>query len=261
MDTAITALLAHLDHVDPGGVVGVYLFGSATAGGLRPHSDLDLLLLTRRTLTRSERRGIVKLLLSLSGWPGHSVRFPEVADRRPVELTSLVLMNDHPWSPPAWRDFQYGEWLRNDFAGGVLPESSEDPDVPILLATALGGHRPLRGPDLGDLIAPVPDEVLRRSMFDLLPGILDGLSANEGEETHILLVLARILVTLETGRIVPKNEAVDHVAVYLPEPHALILERARASYVGEVPDDWSSLADGVAAAAEYMVALARRHSA
>ncbi len=260
MDTAITPLLAHLDHVDPGGVVGFYLYGSATAGGLRPHSDLDLLLLTRRTLARSERRGLVKLLLSLSGWPGHSVRFPESADRRPVELTSLVLANDHPWSPPAWRDFQYGEWLRIDFADGVLPEPSEDPDVPILLATAIESHLPLRGPGLGDLIAPVPDAVLRQSMFDLLPGILEGLSADEGEERHTLLVLARILVTLETGRIVPKDEAVDHVAVHLPEPHALILGHARASYLGEIPDDWSGLADEVGGAAEYMVALARRHS-
>jgi aminoglycoside 9-adenylyltransferase len=259
MDTVINPLLAHLDQVDPGGVVGVYLYGSATAGGLRPHSDLDLLLLTRRSLTRPERRGLVKLLLSLSGWPGHAARFPEAVDRRPVELTSLVLTNNRPWSPPAWRDLQYGEWLRIEFVGGVLPEPTEDLDVPILLATALGSHLTLRGPQLSDLIAPVPHEILRQAMFDLLPGILEGLSADEGEERHMLLTLARILVTLETGLIVPKDEAANHVAVDLPEPHAQMLERARASYLGEVPDDWSGLSDEVYAAAEYMVVLARRH--
>ena len=32
--------------------VSAYLFGSATLGGLRPHSDLDVLALARRSLAR-----------------------------------------------------------------------------------------------------------------------------------------------------------------------------------------------------------------
>ncbi|HSJ35924.1 MAG TPA: hypothetical protein VLB85_12805 [Acidimicrobiia bacterium] len=47
-----------------GGVLGLYRYGSSELGGLRPHSDLDPLLLTRRSLDFSERVGLTDLLLA-----------------------------------------------------------------------------------------------------------------------------------------------------------------------------------------------------
>ena len=89
VEERLLPVLAHLDRQDPGGIVGVHLFGSAATSGLRPDSDVDLLVLTRRSLTRAERAGLVSLLLSVSGWRGHAERFPEVAARRPIELTLI----------------------------------------------------------------------------------------------------------------------------------------------------------------------------
>lgn len=253
----IALVRQHLDRADPGEVVGCYLYGSATTGAVGPESDVDLLLLTRRPLASHERQALTELLLSLSGWSGHAGRFPEAARRRPVELTSIVLEGRQPWAPPARRDLQYGEWLREDLIGGRLLEPEEDPDVPILLATALASHQALRGPQLEDLIDPVPGSVLREAMLDLIPGILEGLATGEGEERHMLLVLARILVTMETGRIVPKNEAAGLVAARIPESHASSLEHAGAVHAGEEREDWTGLTSGVLAAAEHMISLIR----
>ena len=83
-DTAVGPVQDHLDRQDPGGVLGVYLYGSATTGGLRHDSDIDLLVVTRRSLTGGERAALVSVLLTHSGWSGHAADFPEVAHRRPI---------------------------------------------------------------------------------------------------------------------------------------------------------------------------------
>lgn len=110
--TPLTPLLEHLDRADPGDVVGVYLYGSARTSGLRPDSDIDLLLLTHRSLTAPERAALVSLLLRVSGWRGHAERFPDAVHRRPIELTSIVTGGLRPLTDTPRRDFQYGEWLR-----------------------------------------------------------------------------------------------------------------------------------------------------
>jgi len=91
VDDQVGPVLDHLLEEDPGGVVGVYLYGSGAASGLRPNSDIDLLFLTRRSLTSTERVALVSLLLGVSGWKGHESDFPEAADRRPLELTGTVV--------------------------------------------------------------------------------------------------------------------------------------------------------------------------
>ena len=73
---------------DPGGIIGVYLYGSSTTTGLFPESDVDLLLVTRRSMTSEERKSLVSMLLGFSGWKDHAKEFPDVADRRPLDVTS-----------------------------------------------------------------------------------------------------------------------------------------------------------------------------
>lgn len=257
MDELITPLLEHLDREDPGNVVGVYLYGSAgTASGLRPDSDIDLLVLTRRSLTAPERAALVSLLLDISGWHGHAERFPEAAHRRPIELTGIVLDDIHPLTDTPRRDVQYGEWLREDFVNGRLPQPTDDPDTVVLLATAHSAHRVLRGPAFGDVVAPVPPELLRNAVLAVIPDVLEGI---EGDERNALLTLARILVTLDTGRIVSKDAAAETVARTLTATERDLLERARAGYLGTITDDWTDLTSQVAALAHTLADRAQRH--
>lgn len=53
----------------PKELTGIYLYGSAALDGLRPESDLDLLIFTDRPLTESARASLTQELLCLSGRP------------------------------------------------------------------------------------------------------------------------------------------------------------------------------------------------
>src|SRR5690625_5581966 len=108
MDDLIQTVLDRVLTADPGGIVGVYLYGSSTTTGLGPDRDVDLLLVTRRALTSQERASLVSTLLGLSGWKGHADVFPAVANRRPLEVTSLVTADLKPLVAAPWRDFQFG---------------------------------------------------------------------------------------------------------------------------------------------------------
>lgn len=253
----IPAILTHVREETPGDPVGVYLYGSAAAAGLRPDSDIDLLVLTRRSLTVAERRAWVALLLGISGWPGHADRFPEAARRRPVELTGLVLDDIRPWRRWPRRDFQYGEWLRDDLVNGDLPRPTGDPDIVILLATALTAHHALHGPDLTTLVAPVPPDLLRASVLAVIPDLVEGI---EGDERNALLGLARVLVTLRTGRIVSKDAAAEAIAPTLDAAERELLEYARAGYLGLVADDWTEARSRAASLARTLAAQAKGHA-
>lgn len=111
----------HLDRRDPGGVLAVYLYGSAVLGGLRPDSDIDLFLVTQRSLTGDEREALVGLLLQFSGCRA------TVVPGRPVELTSVVRDDVVPWHYPPTCDFQYGEWLRDELVADPRPGRRVDP--------------------------------------------------------------------------------------------------------------------------------------
>ncbi|MFC4785451.1 aminoglycoside adenylyltransferase domain-containing protein [Nocardioides sp. MAHUQ-72] len=230
MPTVFERLAAHLDAHDPGGVLGLYLYGSSVAGGLRPDSDLDLLLVTERPLGHDERAGLLDLLLQFSG------RRATVEPGRPVELTSVVRDDLDPWTYPPRCDFLYGEWLRAVFVAGRVPEPHARADLAVLLTTLAQHAQVLRGPSPGDLLPAVPVGDLCRALHDSLPSLLDNLA---GDERNVLLTLARMVVTLESGEIVSKDEAARRIRDGLPEEHHAVLSLAAAGYVGEREDDWT----------------------
>jgi predicted nucleotidyltransferase len=238
--TAIQTLQDLITREAPGSPVAMYLTGSSCDGGLRHESDVDLVLITRVPLAVGERQILVEHLLGCSG--RRATRQPG----RPIELTSLVLDDIKPWRYPAVRDFLYGEWLRSDYEAGRLPEREADPNLPVILTSARQHSSVLLGPPLAEITDPVPWEDLRRSMFDALPSLLDDLV---GDERNVLLTLARILFTLRTGLIAPKDAAAADVCSTLAPGHAHTLDRAARAYRGELRDDWSELHDEASAAA------------
>lgn len=255
MDELLAPLLRHLDHSAPGELVGVYLYGSATTTGLRPDSDIDLLILTHRSLTDSERSVLVSVLLDFSGWKGHAERFPEAADRQPLEVTSMVLSDLRPMTEAPRCDFQYGEWLREDLVTGMLPQPVHDPDAVALLASAQESHTVLRGPALDDLLVPVPPELLRRALLAVVPSVIQDIA---GDERNALLTLARIVVTLETGQMTSKDDAAQQVAPKLSPNDRVLLEHARAGYLGEVSDQWKDRCSHATTLAHTLAELAEQ---
>jgi streptomycin 3"-adenylyltransferase len=199
---------------------------------------------------------LVSLMLGVSGWRGHAHRFPDAAHGRPIELTSVVVDDIQPWSDRARRDFQYGEWLRGNLTSGHIPQPTDDPDVVTLLASAYTAHRVLRGPALGDVVAPVPPGLLRRSVLAVIPDILAEI---EGDERNTLLALARILITLQTGEIVSKDAAADAIIPTLTGTDRDLLKRARGGYLDAAADDWSGLGPEVTSLAHTLAHRATWH--
>jgi predicted nucleotidyltransferase len=223
-------------------LVGAYLFGSAVLGGLKPESDLDALAVTRRRTTRDQRRRLVERLLASSGQGG----------RRRIELTIVVESEVNPWRYPPRMDFQYGDWLSAHFeAGDLEPWPTTNPDLASLITMALLADRPLRGPAPADVFDPVPHDDLIRAITGELGALLDDL---DSDTRNVILTLARIWSTVETGAVRSKDAAADWTLARLPEEHRAVLARARAIYVGEEEERWDDLRPRIQPHAEHVVA-------
>lgn len=232
--------------------LGVYLYGSAVAGGLRRRSDLDLFVVATRPTTPAEKRELVERLAPISRL---GTRPPTW---RPVELTIVEHAEIRPWRYPPRQDFLYGEWLREEYERGEIPlEPQPNPDLAVLVTTLRESSRPLLGPPAPELLDPVPPDALRRAMLDGIDGLLADL---DGDERNVVLTLARIRATLQTGRILSKDEAAELVLERLPEEHRPVLARARAIYLDQEPEGWDDMADALRLHVDHAVAEIRRIS-
>jgi predicted nucleotidyltransferase len=226
-------------------LLGAYLYGSAVAGGLRHRSDLDLLVVSARPTTLDEKARLIAGLASLSGSPAAA------GPARSLEVSIVEQAAVRPWRYPPPLDFQYGDWFRGDYErGDVTPWESPNPDVAVLLTTALEANEPLAGPPLADLVDPVPRDDLDRAMTDGIPGLLADLA---DDTANVLLTLARIWNTLATGEISPKDVAARWALGRLPAERRAGLERARAVYLGDEADEWEDLRTAAEADARHLV--------
>ena len=242
VEQAVDCLTRHL--VD---VVGIYLYGSALAGGLKPRSDIDILVAVRQPIVGATRSRLMAELLDISGPVGDVVR-------RPLEITVVVLDDVIPWRHPARHELQFGEWLRAELSNGQIPPPVVDPDLTILL-TSLSQHGvALIGPPPRDLFEPIPRENLQRAVRQTLAQWNDE-SDWAGDERNIILALARIWYTAATGEIVPKDVAAAWAVDRLPAEHGALMAHARAAYLGEGEDELARHAAAVSALIRHIKSL------
>jgi predicted nucleotidyltransferase len=227
-------------------VVGAYLFGSAVLGGLRPASDLDVLVVSKRHTSRAEKERLVHRLLTISGR-----RTPKGRLRR-IELTIVVEREIKPWHYPPSFDFQYGDWLRGEFErGNVEPwPTRTNPDLAVLITMVLLADTPVLGPPPREVFDPVPREDLVRS---IVGGIDELVGDLETDTRNVVLTLARIWITVATGVIRPKDAAAEWALERLPDEHRAVLGRARANYLGEAEEAWEDLQPRLRPYVDYVV--------
>ena len=210
-------------------VVGAYLHGSAVLGGLRPDSDLDLLVVVRRSLAQPERLALLDGLLDISGRRARRV------PGRPVELTVVVYAEVNPWRYPPPVDFQYGEWLRTDYEKGSIPAPRPEPDLAVLITMATRGHAALQGPPPASVLPSIPLEDLKAAIAAGVPDLLEEVHS---DTRNVLLTLARVWTTMATGAVMAKDAAAEWVLVGLPPELQPAMALARDAYRGDARDDW-----------------------
>ena len=231
--------------------LGAYLFGSAVLGGLRPESDLDVLVVSKRRTTREEKQQLVDRLLTISGR-----RAPDGRWRR-VELTIVVERDIKPWRHPARFDFQYGDWLRREFeSGNVEPwPRTTNPDLASLITMVLLADAPVLGPPPAAIFDPVP----HNDLLSAIVGDIDALLCDLDADTrNVILTLARIWSTVATGVIRSKDAAADWALGRLPEEHQAVLARARAIYLGDEEERWDDIQPQLRPHADHVVAEIKR---
>jgi predicted nucleotidyltransferase len=239
----LDALMALVRAVLGDDVGGAYLHGSSGTGRLQPTSDTDVLVVTNVPMTEDQRRRLVAGILPLSG--RHATGGPA----RPVELTVVVAGDVSPWRYPPVEDFLYGEWERASYVAGALPARRENPDLAPLIAMTLAADRPLAGPPPAALLDPVPPGDLVRAVTAGIPGLVADL---DHDTRNVLLTLARILVTVETGRLVAKDEAAEYAIERLPAAHHAVLQRALEAYRGPDYGRFDDLTDEVLPCADAL---------
>ena len=79
----------------------IHLFGSAIDGGLKPDSDIDLLVTVSAAPNDSLRQALMLDLLKVSSPPGDGGTW------RPLELTVVARSEVVPWRYPARRELQF----------------------------------------------------------------------------------------------------------------------------------------------------------
>jgi streptomycin 3"-adenylyltransferase len=239
IDDVVAALRAVLGD----DVLSVCLYGSAVGGGLGPVSDLDLLAITRRSLSEAERRSLVSRTVEASG------HLSAERPKRPIELTLVLQDEVRPWRYPPRHDLQFGEWF--DSGDRSMLQPRKDPDLAVLLTHALQRGVPVFGPPPAELLDPVPHADLLRAAHAAVDDVLRDL---DGDTRNVLLTLARVWYTVETGRIVSKDAAASWAAARLPPQHGDVVELAGAAYRGNADDDWDARPGQAAAAAAAMTA-------
>lgn len=182
-------------------LLGLYLYGSSILGGLQKYSDIDLFVVSNRTTTHEEKVKLATTLLKISGIYMKSKKFP-------IEMTIVEKSEINPWHYPPQFDFQYGEWLRNQFENGnVEPwQTKEMPDLALLVTQILLASNTLVGANPDQLLCTVPYKDFITALINTLPNLMSEL---DSDIRNVLLTLARIWSTVATDAICSKPAAAD----------------------------------------------------
>lgn len=229
----------------------IYLYGSSVDGGLQPHSDVDLFVVARRALTSDDRASL------LAGLSPISSRHRRPVDWRPLEVTVVRATDLRPWRHPSRVEIQLGEWLREGLDAGNVPGPHDSPDLTVLASQLLASAKTLFGPDPAVFIEQPAASDLNAAMVDSLPAVVADL---ETDTANVLLTLARMWFTIETGRFAPKDVAADWAITRLGSTDSSALERARDFYLGEENDDWTHVVSEVRLIAQVLEGQIRQRA-
>lgn len=205
-------------------IMGIYLYGSYVDGGLKHKSDIDIFVVINSNLKQEKKDTLVQGLLSLSG------AIDNKENKRYLEVTIINQNEFNNLHFPIHREFQYGEWLRQEYTKGYIPERVIDQDLTILLRKIRNNSITLYGEPANELLPHVSNKEFDKAIRLLLPGLIEEL---EDDTTNVILTLCRMYYSLKTGQITSKDKAIDYILDYIPDRFKSMLIDTKNSYIGK----------------------------
>lgn len=218
-------------------LAAVYLHGSLAMGCFNPaRSDVDLLVISERTVAREAKLGLVQALLARSRRPA------------PFELSVLARADLAPWRHPTPYRLHFSEDRRERLtadSGGLgwlrWPDvPGTDPDLAAHVTVARERGVALLGPP-----PPVALPVVPRADYldSILRDIADAGTAITRDPVYGVLNLCRVYRFVVDGAVCSKDEGGAWAQAALQEPLRAIVTRALAHYRGgRRSDAWDAAA-------------------
>ena len=219
-------LVSRLKEILKTNLMGVYLHGSLAMDCFNfQRSDIDLLVVTRRTLTPRIRSSVACALLTLSLAPA------------PVELSVIKRADLRPWRHPCPYDFHFSESWRGNFERFLAepayrwaaPERG-DPDLAGHITVLRSRGKVLCGPPIEKVFPEIP----RADFLDSILGdVLSpefGIAGETISPVYMILNVCRTLAYLRIGQILSKAEGGEWALRNIPLQHRAIVESALAAY-------------------------------
>lgn len=211
-------------------LAGVYLHGSLACGCFNPErSDLDLLALTTRPITREAKLGLVKAFLRRSSAP------------TPLEISVVARGDLAPWRYPTPYQLHFSEAWRARLQAEVTsvawlawPDGAQgtDPDLAAHVTMARARGIALLGPPPAQILPEAPPA-------DFLASILrdseDALTQPLANPVSTVLNLCRIAWYLRAQVVSSKEEAGVWAQETVRPAHQPLVRQALATYRGAAP--------------------------
>ncbi|MBG0916441.1 aminoglycoside adenylyltransferase domain-containing protein [Exiguobacterium sp. SRB7LM] len=204
----------------------IYIHGSLAMGGFHPEqSDVDLLLVVSKELTREERQDLIDCCLSYSNEP------------YPLELSIMTTSQLEDWYHPSPFEFHYSEGWRSRFEEASREERTElqqeftDPDLAAHVLVILERGITLRGQPLHDFLSGFDSahfsDAIRADALDCLDSI-------EEQTVYSVLNLIRGQAYEQEGILLSKQEALDWLVKngHFPGNIIEVARKATQSYGG-----------------------------
>lgn len=204
-------------------LIGVYIHGSLALGAFQEGvSDIDILILIGRRLTRTQRLAIAADILE--------------ADRNPcpLEMSAIRIDDLWPWKHPVSCQFHYSEYwteryrtLMKDGAEECFIVDHEFEDADIACHVKLTRQCGIRvcGKEIAEVFPEVPEE----DFWQSIRRDIDDYDFNAYQPEYFasnILILGRILSYKKEGRILSKYEGGLWTLAHVPEAYRYIIGNA-----------------------------------
>lgn len=223
----VTHLLQKTKEILKDEFIGFYLHGSLAMGGFNSKSsDIDVLVITNKTMTVEIKRELAELFLNYSNSP------------YPVEISFVNMEQLKKWTHPCPFDFHYSEFWReryqDDLSKGTFQyingELSYDADLAAHITIV--NHRGicLEGPPIIEVFPAVPRSHYISSIMGDFQECLENI---EEDPIYCTLHLIRVYWYLKEGIISSKQEAGNWGLSSLPKEFNFIIQQVVNSYADE----------------------------